>query len=76
VLGIEFNPRDEKTIWISRVNWGSAAQGGIYKTVDGGASWQDITADIPHRKPLVLRFNRETSELWAGNVGLYKIEQR
>lgn len=75
VVGLEVHPKDEKTIWISRVAWNSIASGGVYKTGDAGATWQEITGDIPYRKPLVLRFNPETSELWAGNVGLYKLKQ-
>ena len=75
IVGLELHPKDEKTIWISRVSWSSGASGGIYKTTDAGAAWQDIAADIPYRKPLVLRFNPDTSELWAGNVGLYKLKQ-
>ncbi len=49
--------------------------GAIYKTIDGGTTWQEITGGIPYVKPLVLRFNPATSELWAGGVGLYKIKQ-
>ncbi len=74
IVGLELHPKDEKTIWISRVSWGGGT-GGIFKTIDGGATWTEITGDIPYRKPLVLRFNPETSELWAGNVGLFRIKQ-
>ena len=49
--------------------------GGVYKTTDGGASWQNITGDLPYVKPLVLRFNSTTNELWAAGVGLFKIKQ-
>ncbi|MCY3024466.1 MAG: hypothetical protein NTW87_36285 [Planctomycetota bacterium] len=75
IVGLEINPKDEKTIWISRVAWGDAPNGGVYKTADGGATWQEITGDIPHRKPLVLRFDADTNELWAGGVGLYTLKQ-
>jgi hypothetical protein len=74
-VGLEINPRDEKTIWLSRVNWGNGPAGGVYKTSDGGATWQEITGDIPHRKPLVLRYDADAGELWAGGVGLYKLKQ-
>jgi photosystem II stability/assembly factor-like uncharacterized protein len=75
IVGLEVHPKDEKTLWVSRVSWGTGHAGGIYKTIDGGKTWQDITADIPYRKPIVLRYNAETSELWAGGVGLYRIKQ-
>jgi hypothetical protein len=49
--------------------------GTIYKTTNGGATWQNITGNIPYVNPLVLRFNAEINELWAGGVGLYKMKQ-
>ena len=75
IVGIAFDPKDENRIWISRVTWGEGASGGVYRTTDGGATWQEITGDLPYRKPLVLRYNPDTAELWAGGVGLYKIRQ-
>jgi photosystem II stability/assembly factor-like uncharacterized protein len=75
IVGIEVHPRDPKTIWVSSVTWNTVPDGAIYKTSDGGATWQTITGDIPYVKPLVLRFNADTSELWAGGVGLYKTKQ-
>ena len=75
IVGIETHPGDPKTMWVSAVSWGNVPDGAIFKTTDGGATWQDITDGIPYVKPLVLRFNPATSELWAGGVGLYKIKQ-
>jgi photosystem II stability/assembly factor-like uncharacterized protein len=75
LVGIEVHPRDPGTIWITRVTWDFSSNGEIYKTTDGGTTWTDITGNIPYRKPLVLRFNPETNELWAGGVGLYKLKQ-
>jgi hypothetical protein len=34
-----------------------------------------MTGDIPHKKPMVLRYNSTTKELWAAGVGVYKIKQ-
>jgi photosystem II stability/assembly factor-like uncharacterized protein len=73
IVGIALDPRDEQRVFISRVSWGEGASGGVYETTDGGASWKDITLDIPNRKPLVLRYDAERSELWAGGTGLYRI---
>ena len=75
VVGLEVNPRDPKTIWVSETVWNNSASGAIHKTTDGGATWTDITGNIPYIRPQFLRFNPETSELWAGYVGLYKIKQ-
>ncbi|MBN8527271.1 MAG: hypothetical protein J0M02_18210 [Planctomycetes bacterium] len=75
IVGIAVDPGDEKRMWISRTTWDSSSRGGIYATSDGGATWREITGDIPFRKPQVLRYNPATRELWAGWVGLYKTKQ-
>lgn len=75
IVGLEVHPKDPKTIWISSTVWSGAAEGAIYKTTDGGSTWAEITGDIPYIRPQILRFNPRTNELWAGNVGLYKIRQ-
>jgi photosystem II stability/assembly factor-like uncharacterized protein len=75
ILGLETDPRDPKTVWFSTTTWNDSAEGAVYKTRDGGVTWQEITGNLPHKKPQILRFNPETQELWAGHVGLYKIKQ-
>lgn len=75
VVGIAVDPANEKRIWVSRTSWGSDNVGGIFRTTDGGATWQEITGDIPFRKPQLLRYNPATHDLWAGGVGLFKIRQ-
>ena len=75
IVGLEIDPRDSKTMWLALTGWDATARGGIYKTSDGGATWQEITGDLPYVKPLVLRFNPVTRELWAGGVGLFRVKQ-
>lgn len=75
IVGLEVHPQEPKTIWISAVTWKNLPDGAIYRTTDSGTTWQNITGDIPHAKPLVLRYRPDTSELWAGGVGLYKRKQ-
>lgn len=75
LVGIEVHPSDPKTIWISYTVWNQDAKGGIFKTTDGGQTWNEITGDIPYVRPQILRFNPKTNELWAGYVGLYKLKQ-
>lgn len=75
IVGLEADPRDSKTLWLALTHWDGSANGGVYKTVDGGATWQDITGDLPYVKPTVLRFNPATNELWAAGVGLFKLKQ-
>ena len=75
VCGIEVDPRNLKTIWISRLTWDGTSNGSINKTIDGGATWSDITGNIPLDKPQILRFNPETRELWAAGTTLNKLKQ-
>jgi photosystem II stability/assembly factor-like uncharacterized protein len=75
-VGLEIHPEDEATIWISRVTWGSRAVGSVQETTDGGKTWHEITGDLPYRRPLVLRFNPATDELWAGGVGLFRLPRK
>jgi photosystem II stability/assembly factor-like uncharacterized protein len=75
IVGLEADPRDPKTLWISTTTWDGSANGAVYKTTDGGATWQDITGNLPYVKPQILRFNPATNELWCGFVSLNKLKQ-
>ena len=75
IVGLDVHPGDPRTLWISAVTWGSRADGAVYRTTDGGATWQEITGNLPFVMPEILRFNPATQELWAGWVGLYKTRQ-
>ena len=76
VLGMDVHPSDSKTLWISRAVWGgftNYGEVGIFKTTDGGATWQDLTGDLPVRFMTCVRFNPQTSELWAAGAGVFKL---
>lgn len=72
IVAVETDPADPKRLWFATTTWGNTAQGGVYETTDGGASWQEITSNLPYRKPLILRYNPATRELWAAGVCLFK----
>ncbi len=75
IVGIAIDPADEQRLWISRTTWDSSSNGGVYRTVDGGTTWQEITSDLPFRKPQLLRYNAETHTLWAGGAGIFTLKQ-
>lgn len=75
LVGLEVDPRDPQTLWISATTWDSSSNGAVYKTTDGGKTWQEITGNLPFTKPSILRFNPATGELWAGGAGLFKLKQ-
>ena len=75
IVGIAVDPANEKRIWCSAVNWGGDDTGGVFRSEDGGKTWVEITGDIPYRRPLVLRYNASTRELWAAGVGAFKTPQ-
>ena len=70
-----YDPADEKTLWIARTPWGDFPRGQILKTTDGGATWRDLTGNLPYLGSMILRFNPDTRELWAGGKCLFKIKQ-
>lgn len=75
IVGIAIDPEDENRIWFSSVTWDGSDRGGIFRSVDGGKSWTGITGDIPYKKPLILRYNPQTRELWAVGVGAFRTKQ-
>lgn len=75
IVAIETDPADAKRMWFAATTWGNAAAGGVYETRDAGATWQEITGDLPYCKPLLLRYNAETRELWAAGVCLFKCKR-
>ncbi|HSI85542.1 MAG: WD40/YVTN/BNR-like repeat-containing protein [Candidatus Methylacidiphilales bacterium] len=75
VMGFAVHPKDPNNIWITSVVWSGNAIGGIYKTTDGGANWTEITGDCPIVRPLVLRYNDTTGDLWAAGPGMFKVKQ-
>jgi photosystem II stability/assembly factor-like uncharacterized protein len=72
IVAFETDPANPKRLWFATTTWGGGADGGVYETIDGGDSWQEITGDLPYRKPLLLRYNPATRELWAAGVCLFK----
>ena len=75
VIGIACDPADEKRMWISASTWDGNRAGGIYETIDGGKTWTDITGDNPYPKPLIVRYNATTRELWAAGPGAFKLKR-
>ncbi len=75
IVGIEVDPRDSRTMWISAVTWDGSSDGDVYKTTDAGATWTVFTGTLMHCKPQILRFNPKTNELWSGQTILHKIKQ-
>lgn len=75
IVGLACDSKDPKRIWHSVNFWDNSSRGGIFKSADAGETWTEITGNIPYRKPVVLRFNPDAGELWAGGVGLYRIKQ-
>ncbi len=72
IVALETDPADAARLWFAATTWSNQAQGGVYETRDSGATWQEITADLPYRKPLVLRYNPSRRELWAAGVALFR----
>ncbi|MBI5835395.1 MAG: hypothetical protein HZB16_24085 [Armatimonadetes bacterium] len=75
IVGLETDPANPQRLWFSASTWDGSDDGGIYETTDGGTNWTEITGDTGYRKPLVLRYNPATKELWAAGVCLHKTKR-
>ena len=74
ICGIAFDPADESRLWVSAVTWGgdTSAGIGVYESTDGGRKWTNISGDIPNLKPLIVRYNPATRDLWAAGPGIWR----
>jgi len=75
ILAVETDPADAKRMWFATTTWDGSSEGAVYETLDAGATWQEITSNLPYRKPLLLRYNPERRELWAAGVCLFKCKR-
>ena len=73
--GITFDPENTKRIWVAGTNWSGSSNGGIFESTDGGETWTEITGDIGYRRPLIVRYNPATQELWAAGVGAFRTKR-
>ena len=77
-VGIAYDPENENRVWISASTWSGNADAkstGIFESTDGCKTWRDITGDIGYRKPLIMRYNAVTKELWAAGPAAFKIRR-
>jgi photosystem II stability/assembly factor-like uncharacterized protein len=75
IVALESDPANPSRVWFAINTWDNRANGAIYETTDAGQTWHPITGDIPCPKPLVLRYNPTTHDLWAAGVGLFKTKR-
>ena len=75
VVGIAVDPADENRVWISGTTWNGNREGGIYESLDGGKTWTEITGDIAYTKPLVLRYDPATRQLWAAGPAAFRTKR-
>lgn len=77
-IGIAVDPANEDRVWVSASTWSGNADShttGVFESTDGCKTWTDITGDIGYRKPLILRYNAETKELWAAGPAAFKLKR-
>ena len=52
---IEVNPTNADEIWVTRAGWSAANH--IFHTTDGGATWNNITANLPNLPCNIIKHN-------------------
>jgi photosystem II stability/assembly factor-like uncharacterized protein len=75
IVNVEVDPADPNRIWVTRSAWDATTTGGVFETIDGGKSWHSILGNLPCERPLVLRYNARTKELWAAGPALFKLRR-
>jgi len=75
IMNVELDPANSKRWWLSRTTWDATTIGGVYETTNGGKTWRSILGDLPSGRPLVLRYNAATKELWAAGPGLFLLKR-
>lgn len=72
ISSVEINHQNEHIIYVTT----SGEDGKVYKSIDGGAEWQDITFNLPSDPKLVIKHQNQslTNDLFLGtNIGVYHI---
>jgi len=75
IVAVETDPDHANRMWFATTTWDGGSDGAVYETCDAGATWQEITSNLPYRKPLILRYNPSTHELWSAGVCLFKCKR-
>ncbi|MEZ4765183.1 MAG: hypothetical protein R3C26_18980 [Calditrichia bacterium] len=64
VRGLIADPDDP-----SHNTWYAGSVGGVWKTADGGQSWENLTADLPNLPPALWRWRHPIPTLFTWGIG-------
>jgi photosystem II stability/assembly factor-like uncharacterized protein len=68
IQDLEIDPNDPLTAYVVRDRFRTGGMvGQVYRTVDGGASWVDISNDLPDLPAYSLAIDPRTGDLYVGN---------
>jgi len=73
--GVAIDPYDPDNIFISFYDYERVGEGGIFRSTDGGESWQIFTSGLPaggyYRRIAIANYGDGTRRIFLGGIGLY-----
>ncbi len=75
IIDVQLDPANSSRWWLSRTTWDASTIGGVFETTDAGKSWHSILGDLPSERPLILRYNSVTKELWVAGPGIFVLKR-
>ncbi len=73
--GVEVDPYDPDYIYVSFFDHERIGEGGIFRSTDGGESWETFSAGLPagvyYRRMAISDYGDGTRRIFLGGIGLY-----
>ena len=75
IVDFEIDPANTSRMWLTRTSWDATTLGGVFETTDGGKNWHSIVGNLPCTRPLILRYNAATKQLWAAGPAMFTLQR-
>lgn len=70
ITSLEINPTNSNEIWITRSGWTNGQK--VYRSLNGGSSWDNISFNLPNIPANIIKFNSSNDGLYLGmDIGVY-----
>ena len=70
VTSLEINPSNSNEIWITQSGWTNGQK--VYRSLNGGVSWENISFNLPNIPTNIIKFNSSNNGIYLGmDIGVY-----